>query len=225
MPDLTSQLLEFLPAIYRGGGGPADGVPEALFLESWLLPFETILLQAVEPRADLASLEEKIGALPQLFSPLEAPVEFLPWLADWVAWSAILPRDDRRKRQFLSRLISLNQIRGTRTYLEEILRFFLDCPVAIDESVAPECQVGVRSTLGRDMQLGGGSANFFRVRLVFALPAEEDVTRQSRIARRIIDLSKPAHTQYKLDIISSALQIGIHSTIGRDTVLGQAPRD
>ena len=42
------------------------------------------------------------------------------------------------------------------------------------------------------------------------------------IARALIDLEKPAHTFYELIPVFPSMQIGRHSTVGVDTLLGTA---
>ena len=44
--------------------------------------------------------------------------------------------------------------------------------------------------------------------------------RQIAITRALIELEKPAHTDYELDWIYPTMQIGVHSTVGVDTLLG-----
>ena len=43
---------------------------------------------------------------------------------------------------------------------------------------------------------------------------------QSAIARALIDLEKPAHTVYDIDLVFPSMQINKTSTIGVDTLLG-----
>lgn len=44
--------------------------------------------------------------------------------------------------------------------------------------------------------------------------------RKIAIIRALIELEKPAHTDYELDVIYPTMQIGVHSTVGVDTLLG-----
>src|SRR5664279_711570 len=45
--------------------------------------------------------------------------------------------------------------------------------------------------------------------------------RETDIATAIIELQKPAHTSFSLEVITPQFQIGVQSTIGVDTMLGQ----
>jgi hypothetical protein len=40
------------------------------------------------------------------------------------------------------------------------------------------------------------------------------------VVTSILDLEKPAHTFYALTVVTPTLEIGVHSTIGEDTLLG-----
>ena len=46
---------------------------------------------------------------------------------------------------------------------------------------------------------------------------------QHKIATALIDLQKPAHTEYTFEIFTATMQIGVRSTIGIDTLLGNPP--
>jgi hypothetical protein len=54
-------------------------------------------------------------------------------------------------------------------------------------------------------------------------PEPEQLRRQRQVTTAIIDLEKPAHTYYELDVETPTLQIGVHSTVGVDTLLGPMP--
>jgi phage tail-like protein len=45
------------------------------------------------------------------------------------------------------------------------------------------------------------------------------VARQSAIVQALIDLEKPAHTDYELELRYPTMQLGVHSTVGLDTLL------
>lgn len=45
-----------------------------------------------------------------------------------------------------------------------------------------------------------------------------------RMLRRAIDAEKPAHTAYELRLVPSRFRVGVQSTVGVDTILGDRPR-
>jgi phage tail-like protein len=167
-------------------------------------------------------LAGKISRLHLLFDPLKTPEDFLPWLARWAAVDLELGLSIAKKRQLLAHIIPLYRIRGTRRYLEELLRLCLDVNASVNDKEAPPLQVGVNSTVGETTQIGGGPPHYFSVTLTASRLDPVQVEAQCRLARRIIDLARPAHTYYELRVISPALQVGVHATVGVDTVLGES---
>ena len=221
-------MLDYLPAIYQ-----ADNDGQGDFLRQFLSAFEKVLLglkDGMRPYPDddeksdddINGLGEVIAGLHLFFEPWETPEEFLPWLASWAALSFRGDLSSLRKRKLLADIIPLYRIRGTRKYLEEILTLSVDCVVSVIDSEVPPMQVGDHSTVGDNTYLGGGAPHFFRVRLIAHRLSDEELERQSRIAHGVIELAKPAHTYYELDISSPSMQVGVHSRVGFDTVLGAA---
>ena len=145
----------------------------------------------------------------------------MPWLASWVA--LILREDwkEEEKRRFISRIVPLYRLRGTKAGLTEMLRTYTDMGVEIREYHEP-LQVGMTSTLDVDTMIGGGPAHYFLVRMI--LEQSDLLARKEQIARAIIDQEKPAHTFYDLEIETPAFQIGVRSEVGVNTMLG-TPRN
>jgi phage tail-like protein len=222
----TKQLIDYLPAIYRDG--EKDEGPS--FVSLYLRSFERILfggkqLKALDPSAEPqdaipSGLEEEVAAIPLLFDPMRTPVEFLPWLASWVALSFHPDLPDKRRRKLLANIVPLYRIRGTRRYIEQLLTICLDMFVSVDDLEIPPLQIGEHSTLGEDTYVGGGSPYFFSVRLLSQNVDQATAEIQKAIAHEILALAKPAHTFYNLALSTRSLQVGVHSRIGLDTVLG-----
>jgi phage tail-like protein len=208
-----SRLLEYLPAMYR----------EEAFAGDFLKAFEKILLARPDggdvPRQ---GIEDTVAGLARYFEPLTAPEDFLPWLAQWTAFSLRADLTIEKQRNFLSRIIALYQWRGTKKNLQELLSIFTIGIPTVSEAGATELQIGVHSTIGEDMYLGGGSTHYFHVTVALPRTSAEALARQGEIARALIELEKPAHTFYTLEALFPSLKIGEHSTIGVDTLLGAA---
>lgn len=232
-------MLDYLPSLYRGaeeGAFEAKSVlpEEGGFLKQFLAAFEKVLL-GLKDRGhpfvdeddemlyeDIVPLAEEVSRLHLIFDPMETPEEFLPWLSNWAALSLREEWGASRKRKLLARAIPLYRIRGTRRYLEEILTLCVDALVTVTDIEVPPMQIGTHSTVGDDTHLGGGAPYFFRVRLLAPKLTDDQLERQTRIAHEITQLSKPAHTRYELEFVSPLMQVGVHSTVGYDTVLGAA---
>ncbi len=216
----ASGLLDNLPAVFqedREAGAPN-------FLGRFLLGFEQLLLGLNvdgEP-----GLEETMARLYRYFEPgvsladgERAPKEFLQWLAGWVALTLREDWDDLRQRDLIAKAAPLYRLRGTKRGVEEFLRIYTRLGVRIDEESTP-FQIGVHSTIGQDTILDGGSPFFFKVQVLLREfdPAQMKV--QNQVAHAIVDLQKPAHTYYALSVETPIFQIGSHSRLGVDTLVG-----
>lgn len=201
------RLLDHLPALFRRGGG--DGAPA--FLERFLLPFEALV----------AELEAGIGSVHDTFDPDETGADFLDWLAGWVALSLRADLGVERRREFVREAVTLYRIRGTRRGLERLLYIHTGLPAEVNDlSVA--FQVGVSSRVGDDTLIDGGAPHFFRVLLRVPPGDPERIRWYREVATAVIDQEKPAHTRYLLDLFVPSMQIGVHSQVGIDTLLGSS---
>ncbi|MFP4104129.1 phage tail protein [Coleofasciculus sp.] len=221
-----SQYLNYLPALLH----------EDEFLGRFLLAFEAILSRVpqsqgadtansqgikgktpiIQPNNDnITGLEEVIDQIHLYFNPSETPKEFLPWLASWVALSL---RDDLSpetndsnnkdsiKREFISQIVPLYRLRGTKAGLEQMLKIFLGSPneyVKIYEFDSP--------------------AHYFQVELELASQNLQDYRRKEKIAKAIIDQEKPAHTFYALQIQMPTMRI-VSETLAQEEGLNP-PQD
>lgn len=194
-----SGLLQYLPAIYQ----------EDPFLGRFLLAFEKILLgredspAAAESDPDLnpRGLEQIIDGLSRLYDPMTTPDEFLPWLSKWTALSLRADMTLEQQRKFLSQIIPLYEYRGTQANLVRLLELFL--------AATPAVRV-----------LDEDPPYFFRVQITLPRRTADFILRQREIAQALVELEKPAHTDYTLTVNTPTLQIGKFSTVGVDTLLG-----
>jgi hypothetical protein len=148
------------------------------------------------------------------------PRNFLAWLAGWVSLTLRDDWDDSRKRNFIARAVQLYRLRGTRSGVAQFVEVYTGLPVDINE-MNTEFQLGVHSQIGVDTILDGGAPFFFRVQIHLPLADPLLFKRETDIATAIIELQKPAHTSFSLEVITPQFQIGVQSTIGVDTMLGQ----
>jgi phage tail-like protein len=222
-------LLDYLPAIYQDptdGNDPANG---AQFLRRFLLPFEQVMLSrqgdalpAAGPyrrAGDFEPLEDEIAQIHLLFDAESTPEEFLHWLASWVALALRSDLSPSRQRRLVANIARLYRIRGTRRYLEELLKLHLDALPSVTDEDLPTFQIANHSTVGADTYLGGGPSFLFQVKLAFSEKEADHVARQRQLAREVIELERPAHTWFELRVIFPRLQLGVQSTVGVDTVL------
>jgi phage tail-like protein len=161
------------------------------FLGRYLWAFEQVLL----------GLEQSIEGLATLFDPAATREEFLPWLSSWLAFTLRADLDVGRQRAFLANVVSLYRRRGTKDNLQNLLTIFTHggLPTIAEDPARP---------------------HYFHITMRLPRDTAEVQLRQSAIAHALIDLEKPAHTYYDLDLLFPTMQIGVTSTIGVDTLLG-----
>lgn len=191
-PPSPSNYVKYLPATLRSD----------TFIGQFLLAFEKILTgdeSTLEHCPGIISsdtdnppgLEEVIQWIFTYFHPTRAPEDFLPWLASWVALSLWTEWSDRQKRNFLSQVVPLYRLRGTKAGLQALLKIYLDNPkeeVTIYER--PEYP-----------------PYYFQVELTLATQNLQEYRRKQKIATAIIEQEKPAHTFYALQIKMPTMRI------------------
>ena len=173
----TSSYLQYLPAPFH-----ADP-----FVGRFLLIFESIL----------SPIERSIDNLASYFDPRLTPPELLPWLASWVGLELDENWPLAQQRQLVLWAARLYRWRGTRRALREHLRLYTGRTPLIVENfdgmrVGQDASLGVNSTLGAS----GARPHWITVTVLSERPAELD----ERIVRQIIELEKPAHVGYTLQI-------------------------
>lgn len=209
--------LRFLPSIYREDPRSAE------FLDRLLSIFEVFHSELDEVRDHLAVL----------FNPLATPKEALDWLAGWMGL-VLDPRwPEDKRRQLVAAAARLYRRRGTLDGLTEFLGIYLDKPFRILESFRlrrggdfylGEGKERGGSVLGKGIQLkdrkpDDGFAHQFEVTVVGKLSADERA-----IVGHILDLEKPAHTQYKLCQVEETMSVGVRALLGISTLLLRAPQ-
>ena len=223
-----SRYLDYLPAIYQQG--VAEG--SVNFLNGFLLACERVLTGTGDPQAPgleeilegiapAAAGQAELPGIERYFDPSQAPAEFLEWLANWVALSLRADLDEARRRKLIANAASLYRMRGTKQGLTELIQIYTDLPPEINELAVP-FQVGVHATIGLDTLLDGGAPFFFRVTVRLGRFDPVEKQRLMDVVRAIIDMEKPAHTWYEATVETPVFQIGLHSRVGVDTVLGAA---
>jgi phage tail-like protein len=166
------------------------------FAGQYLWAFERVLLD----------LEQQVDDLAALFDPLTTRSEFLPWLASWMAFTLRADLDELQKRHFLANAISLYRRRGTQESLGKLVKIFAGGFPTISEGVADPA---------------GDVPHHFHIKVAFfGDPGGAAQVRRNAITRALIEMEKPAHTQYGLELVFPTMRVGEFSTVGVDTLLG-----
>jgi phage tail-like protein len=206
--------LEHLPAIYRR----SDAVGRNLVRDVCFL-FEHMF----------DSVELNLEGGWRFYDPHVAPVEFLNWLSGWTAFSLDLDWPEPQKRALIRRAVDLYRIRGTKRGLSLFLRLFTGHEPDIDENTWPfkgfrveseGAEIGARVGLDSVIMPPVDLAHCF----VVTMPIKYETVSSEMIIRihQIIQMEKPAHTQYYLrfaeekgDVeLREFFAIGLRSGIG-----------
>ena len=172
----VSSYLNYLPAFFQ----------QDPFVGRFLLAFETILTRTNE--SEPASFEQTIGRLSDFFDPMTTDVEFLPWLASWVALSLRADWDVNTQKRFIQQIVPLYRLRGTRTGLQTMLELYtLEKVIVFDTFDQP--------------------AHFFEVQMILSDADPDRFRQKQQIARAIIDQEKPSHTFYALQVVVPAMRL------------------
>ena len=171
-----SSYLEHLPALYR----------DDEFMGQFLLIFESIM----QP------LENTVGSLPFYFDPTVTPESVLEWLARSADMALDTTWPIERRRELVKAAIELYRWRGTRRGLAEHLRIYTGAVPEISEHIQ-EMRLDHDTRLGINTQLGtSGAGSHFTVSLELDSGDEMDIEN----IRSIIEVQKPAHTAYTLQV-------------------------
>ncbi|MEO8843634.1 MAG: phage tail protein [Kofleriaceae bacterium] len=206
--------LEHLPAIYRR----SDAVGRNLVRDVCFV-FEHMF----------DSVDTNLTDGWRFYDPHVAPPEFLQWLSHWTAFSVDLDWPEAQKRALVKRAVDLYRIRGTKRGLTLFLKLFTGHEPDIQENTWPfkgfrvegeGAEQGARIALDSVVLPPVELAHCF----VVTMPIKfEDITPELVIRiHQIIQLEKPAHTNYYLQFseeegdveLREFFAIGLRSGIG-----------
>lgn len=231
----------YLPPVYLDA---PDGVLARLvaLFEALMAGMENAPLRVLAPGRTEAvpGLEQLLDGIERYSDPLEAPAgsaddggatrffddDFLPYLAGWVALGLRQHWPEAKKRRLIAGIVPLYKLRGTLEGIARILEIFVESPVRIREELG--IQVGVRATVDVDTTVGG-LPHRFRVEIPYGYrEAGEPNPRRfdfeflrflSGNVREVLDLEKPAHTDYEAVYDLPGIVVGEYSTVEWDTVI------
>jgi phage tail-like protein len=249
----VSRLLGYLPAIFQDPGAGPSGEPNIagrllMAFESILLglsksgPSEWTDLQYQPGFEEIIGGAGQGGGSSTLLTGIQryfdpgpdyptdpqklddynrAPLEFLGWLAGWVSLTLREDWSAEHKRKFIANAVQLYRLRGTKAGIIQFVQTYTGGPAVEISEEGAEFQLGVHSRIGVDTVLDSGTPFFFRVKLASSDPL--GFQKQQEIVTAIIELQKPAHTSFSLEVETLQFQIGVNSRIGVDTLLGFRP--
>jgi phage tail-like protein len=227
--------LQYLPAIFQ------EDPQGKWFMERFLSIFEHFF----------AGFEDEIADMTHYFNPLAVEKEFLPWLASWLGLTLDATWPGHAKRELLKKAPHLFEQRGTPKGLQMVLEIYtgMKFPILehfklrrwliLGDSAVLGCNSllwGKEASLGESTQLGTFKlgdfyappqdpfmfhAHRFTVIIPYTLC---NTPEKERMIKRIVELWKPAHTQFFLRKVTSEFRVGLQSIIGADTIIGKYPQ-
>lgn len=179
-----SILLRYLPAVFS----------QDKFMRDFLKIFEDTL----KPLMQLSD------NLHYYFNPLTAPSEMLQWLAGWVALALDESwEDEQQRRRLIRAACQLYSRRGTKRGLSEYLQLYTGIEPQIDE-YTDGMTLGLETFLGINTTIAGRERHSFTVTVRLENLSQEELARKEEVIRRIIEAEKPAHTTYRLNLLTGA---------------------
>ncbi len=184
----TGRYLQHLPALYQRDD----------FMGRFLMLFESFW----------KPLEAQVDTIPYYFDPRTTPSSFLPWLASWLDLELDERWSDEQSRHLIRWAIALHRSRGTRWGLLKHLEIYTGQHAKIIEKVSNNFVIGPGAALGTNIALGRGNRPHTFTVLLKIPPLDigdhDERKRQENIQRRtiesIIEMQKPGHTLYTLEL-------------------------
>jgi phage tail-like protein len=206
-----SYLERYLPAVYR------EDQLSASFLDRFLANVEGIA----------TTVEGRIAAAQILFDPAVAPPGGLEWLASWFGLALDPAWDEAKRRLLLSHAMEFLRWRGTVRGLQAALA------LALDRAPGDDVFADRPAACARRTRIVEGDAHRFRVLLPVSArtrigePDDDpyDPATRLRLATRIVELEKPAHTVFDVKFYWEAFRVG-EARLGLDTLVdlgGRSP--
>lgn len=200
------------------------------------------------------------GGIPDLFNPdtilppqfehsPQSELDYLEYLADWIALPLRAEKSAEWNRRFFQTAITLYPLRSTLPGMQELLRAWLkgdlletDPPLLVltdltrsHTEVDTVFQLGETATLGVNTVLGEGPPFFFIADLVTdpnvgELHSPVGIDIFQRAARSLLDTEKPAYTYYQLRVRAHTMQLAppndlgeAYAQVGVTTMLWEEP--
>lgn len=227
--------LQYLPKIYQ------EDLTSKWFLERFLSIFEHFF----------AGFQDEIADIARYFDPASTEKEFIPWLATWLALTLDEKWPEEKRRELIKRAYQLFKMRGTLRGLQEVIKVYTGKKFPVLEHykmrrwwfiLGEDSVLGCNSllwgkgvSLGETTKLGGFQLGDITEPLAdplevhahkfsLIIPASYcDTEEKERTVRRIVELWKPAHTQFFLCKVEPKFRVGLQSLIGIDTIIGKYP--
>jgi|SRR5579884_2362661 phage tail-like protein len=189
----VSEALAYLPGEVVTASSWLDYLPAPYHADTFVGRFLRI------PEDIFGPIERMVDSLAAYFDPRLTPAELLPWLAAWVGVELDENWPLEKRRLLVLWAARLYRWRGTRRGLREHLRLYTGHTPLIVENfngarLGADAQLGVNTRVGSPLP----QPHSIHVTVFMDQIGELD----ERILRQIVELEKPAHVAYTLDVRS-----------------------
>lgn len=164
--------------------------------------------------------ERILDRLHEYFDPEVCPSGFLDYLASWIDLDLDRNWSEEKRRKLILNAMELYKKRGLPEGIATFVEIYTGHRPKILEHWNNGMKIGVRSTIGVNTKIYRGARDEVFKFTVF-LEVDDATKFDHNEVRRIVDIQKPSWAKYYLVIKSNCfMQIGVRSTIGVDTTLG-----
>lgn len=197
----TESWLSFLPEVY------ADSFGHNSFLFRYLSIFQWIY----------SDMSQQISETPQMLYPDFAGREMLEWLASWSGMDNRTAWNREQMIYLLENGSRLYAIRGTKKYMEEMVRLYTGyVPYIVEYYQISRYRADRKKTLLLERLYG---ENAYVITVV--LPQEAAGSRQeAAVLRKIIRSSAPADVECRLVILEAYIYLDRYTYVGINSRLG-----
>lgn len=173
--------IDYLPSIFAKNDKQNNN-----FLKRYLWIFQTIF----------NSINLKLDNLADFFNPMEAPDDFLKWIASWFSLNINYEIEEIRLRMLVKEAVNLYQWRGTAVGIKKFLEIISGVTPQIIEQHAPyrEYTIEDDKLIERPILDYRNTPYYFTVS--FPVPVNHFSTDTIKMINEIINKEKPANTAY-----------------------------
>jgi len=152
-------------------------------------------------------ISQQIDQVSNYVDPSMAPERFVDWMAEWFGMSLDLDLSEDLKRKIVAKIGPILATKGTKQAMLQLLRLYSGGTVEITEHMDSNFMIGPSTQLGYQIALGTqNKPNSFDIYMNVPTPLgiqAKDPSYTTQFRRKIesiIEMCKPAHTFYKLEI-------------------------
>ena len=199
----ADHLFESLPAIYRTEGR-----------SGFTYRFLSLFAEALEEAEDL------VYGYDILMNPNKSQLDFLPWLASWVALDLDENWPVEKQRELIRSTIELYRWRGTIKGIETFVEIYTGFKPVIIEPFNAGWRVGVDAVLGVNTRIYEPASDVHCF-CVIVTSNDELTEQQKQKVMAIVEIQKPAHTKViSYGWYAEFWWLGVKSTVGVDMRVG-----